>query len=92
MRIVGLLPKPARLPVIVGLLSVCLVSFLSRADYVPAAFICFAVVFLLAFPWVKRAIFGRVVSSIFKPPADQQHRPKSSDSTVIDVEFREKKD
>lgn len=91
LRMVGLLPKRARRPVIVSLLALCMLKFLSQGDYVPAAFICFAVAFLLTFPWMRRAVFGRVLSSIFKSPAGQ-NRPSTTDSTVIDVEFREKKD
>jgi len=88
---VGLLPKRARRPVIVGLLALGMWSFLSRGDYMPAVIIGFAAAFLLTYPWMRRVIFGRVLSSVFKSPADQ-NRPKSTGSTVIDVEFREKKD
>lgn len=91
LRTVGLLPKLFRRPVIVSLLALSMLSFLSRGEYVPATFTCFAAAFLLTYPWMRRAIFGRVVSAIFKSPADQ-NRPKSTDGTVIDVEFREKKD
>ncbi len=90
-RTVGLLPKLVRRPVMMGLLALCLANFVSRGDYVPAAFIGFATVFLLTFPWLKRAVFGRVVSSIFKPAADQNAQ-KRFDANVIDVEFTEKKD
>ncbi len=88
---VGLLPKFARRPVIVGLLALCMFSLLARGDYASTALICFAAAFLLTFPWLRRALFGRVLSSIFKSPVDQ-HRAKSADSMVIDGEFREKKD
>lgn len=91
LRTVGLLPKLVRRPVMVSLLALCLLSFLSQGQTVPAAFIGFATAFLLTFPWIRRAIWGRMVSSLFKAPADQ-HRPASNDGTVIDVEFREKKD
>ncbi len=91
LRTVGLLPKLARRPIIMGLLALCLLSFVSRGDYVPALFIGFAAVFLLTFPLIRRAITGRLISSIFKPTVNQ-HRANSIDGTVIDVEFREKKD
>lgn len=91
LRTVGLIPKPVRRPMIMGLLALCLFSFLSRAEYVPALFIAFAVVFFLTFPWLRRAVFGRVLSSVFKPKADQNPHPKFDDR-VIDGEFREKKD
>jgi peptidoglycan/LPS O-acetylase OafA/YrhL len=88
---VGLLPKLARRPVMVSLLALCLLCFLSRGDYVSALFAGFATTFLLTFPWIRRAIFDRMLSSLFKPAADQ-NRPKSTDGTVIDAQFREKKD
>ena len=91
LRTVGLLPKLFRRPLLVSLLALSMLSFLSRGEYVPATFTCFAAAFLLTYPWMRRAIFGRVVSSIFKSPTDQT-RPKSTDGSVIDVEFREKKD
>ena len=89
-RIVGLLPKPARRPVIVTMLALCLVHFLARNDYVPAGFIGFALAFLLAFPWLRRALFDRMLGAFArftgKKPAD------STDDMVIDGEFRERKD
>ncbi len=91
LRTVGLLPKLARRPVLMSLLGLSLVSFVMREDYVPALFIGFAAAFLLTIPWVKRAISGRVVS-IFKPPTADQNRPEPEDGTVIEGEFRERKD
>ena len=91
LRTVGLLPKPLRRPIIVSLLALCWLSFLVRGEYVSALFIGFAVAFLLTFPWMRRALFGRMVSSLFKS-ATGQNPPKNTDDRVIDVEFREKKD
>lgn len=91
LRTVGLLPKLVRRPIMMSLLALCMWRFLSRDDYVPALFIGFAAAFLLAFPWIRRAIFDRVLSSVFNPGAGQP-RPNSNDGTVIDVEFTEKKD
>ena len=91
LRTVGLLPKIVRRPVIVGLLALCWFTFLSRGDYVPAGFIGFAGAFLLAFPWLRRALFDRVVASVFKFPGGPR-RTSSTDDTVIEGEFREKKD
>ena len=90
LRTVGLLPKPARRPLIVSLLALCLLSFLWRGDYLPALAIGFAAAFLLSYPWLRRAMFGRLLSSISGLAANR-HRPASTDGTVIDVEFREKK-
>lgn len=90
LRIVGLLPKPARRPLIVGILALCCLYFLTRGEYLPAGFTGFATTFLLSYPWLRRAIFDRMVSSfsafIGRKPA------KRTDDTVIDGEFREKKD
>lgn len=91
LRTVGLLPKVVRRPVMMGLLGLGLWSFLSRGEYVPAMFIGFAAAFLLTFPWIRRALVGRFVSSIFMSTANPQ-RPDSIDGTVIEGEFREKKD
>ncbi|MES2316979.1 MAG: hypothetical protein V4631_05740 [Pseudomonadota bacterium] len=90
LRIVGLLPKPARRPLIVSILALCLLNFLSRGEYVSAMFTGFATAFLLTYPWLRRAIFDRILSSVFKS-AGQTPR-KSTDDTVIDVEFRKRKD
>lgn len=90
LRLVGLLPKPARRPLIVAILALCLVTFLARADYVPAAFTGFATAFLLGFPWLRRALFDRMLASVFKFTG---RKPSgSTDDTVIEGEFREKKE
>ncbi|WP_426212658.1 hypothetical protein [Massilia sp. TWP1-3-3] len=91
LRIVGLLPVPVRRPLIVSLLALCLLSFLSRGDYVPAVFAGLSAAFLLTFPWLRRAVFGRMKSSFFKFASDQ-NSPTSAHDTVIEGEFREKKD
>lgn len=91
LRTVGLLPKPVRRPVMVSLLALCLLSFLSRGDHVQAAVIGLAMTFVLTFPWIRRTLFGRVKSSLFQSAADQ-NPARSMDDTVIDVEFKEKKD
>jgi hypothetical protein len=89
-RIVGLLPKAVRRPLIVSLFALCLLHFLSRGDYLPAVFAGFAMAFLLAYPWLRRAVFGRMSSSVFNFPG--QNPRKHTDDMVIDGEFREKKD
>ncbi len=85
-----LLPKPLRRPFILGLLALCSLHFLSRGDYVPAAFTGFATAFVLTMPWLRRAVFDRVSSSVFS--FANKNSCKSSDDMVIDGEFREKKD
>lgn len=90
LRIVGLLPKPVRRPLIVSLLALCLLNFLWRGDYVPAVLTAFATAFLLSYPWLRRAIVDRLLSTVFRSTG--RHPPKSSDDMVIDAEFREKKE
>lgn len=90
LRLVGLLPKPARRPLIAGLLGLSLLHFLSLGDYVAAAFTGFATVFVFAFPWVRRAVVERMLSPVFKFTG--RHPAKRSDDMVIDGEFRERKD
>lgn len=91
LRIVGLLPKPVRRPLIVGLLALCLLHFLSQGEYVPAAFTGFTTAFLLTYPWLRRALFDRMLSSVSKFTGGKYPR-KSTDDTVIEGEFREKKE
>jgi hypothetical protein len=90
LRIVGLLPAPARRPLMVGILTLCCLRFLSRSDYVPAAFTGFALVFVLTFPWLRRAMFDRMLSSASRFTGRRPSNP--TDDTVIEGEFREKKD
>jgi len=90
LRIVGLLPKPVRRPLIVSILTLCLLHFLWREEYVPALFTGFTTVFLLIYPWWRRAIFDRIGSSVFGFTG--RKAPRSADDTVIDGEFREKKE
>jgi hypothetical protein len=89
LRLVGLLPKPVRRPLIVSIIALCGLTFLVRGDYVPAAFTGFAMAFLLGFPWLRRAVFGRMLSSVFKFTG--KNPPNSTDDMVIDAEFRERK-
>jgi hypothetical protein len=91
LRMVGLLPTPLRRPVLLILLALCLVSFLTRGDHVAALVIGFAGAFLLLFPVLRRAIFDRIVSSLFKSAAGPA-KWNSPDDRVIDAEFREKKE
>ncbi|MEH6437124.1 hypothetical protein [Massilia sp. DD77] len=89
-RIVGLLPKPVRRPLILLILALCLATFLWRSDYVSALFIGFAAAFLLGYPWLRRAVFDRLLSSVF---AFTGQKPfKRTDDSVIEGEFRERKD
>jgi hypothetical protein len=91
LRLVGLLPKPARRPLIVSILALCSLHFAWQGDYVPALFTGFATAFVLTFPWLRRALFDRIVSSVFKFTGGRNAR-KDTDDLVIEGEFREKKD
>ncbi|WP_159696645.1 hypothetical protein [Massilia sp. 9I] len=90
LRIVGVLPKPVRRPLIAGILVLCLLNFLWQGRYAPAFFPGFALAFLLAYPWLRRAIFDRISSSVFKFAG--RNTPGSTDERVIEGEFRERKD
>jgi hypothetical protein len=89
-RIVGLLPKSVRRPLIVSLLALCWLSLLSRGEYASSAFTGFATAFLLAYPWLRRVVFDRIRSSAFKFAG--KNPLNRTDDTVIDGEFREKKE
>jgi hypothetical protein len=89
LRVVGLLPKPLRRPLIVSLLALCCLQFLSRGEYLPAGFTGFTTAFLLTFPWLRRAVFDRMLSPVFERTG--RHPASSTDDMVIDGEFKEKK-
>ena len=89
-RIVGLLPKPVRRPLIVSLVALCALYFLAQGAFVQAAFTGFTTAFVLTFPWLRRAIFDRISSSVFT--FARKKAGKSADDTVIEGEFREKKE
>ncbi len=99
LHLVGLLPKPARRPLILTLLALCCLHFLVRGDHVPAGFTGFASAFVLAFPWLRRAIVDRVLRSLtgltgftgfggFRGKNPVQR----NDDRVIDGEFTERKE
>ncbi len=90
LRIVGLLPKPFRRPFIVAVLALCLMHFLYYGEYLPAAFTGFTTVFVLTLPWLRRALFDRVLASV---PVFKRRKPSTRpDDMVIDGEFRERKE
>lgn len=90
LRIVGLLPKPVRRPLMVSILALCLLTFLVRGDYGPALFAGFATALLLTYPWLKRVMFDRMSSSVFTFTG--RRRTQGADDMVIDGEFREKRE
>ena len=90
LRIVGVLPKPVRRPLIVSLVALCCLYFVSQGNYVPAAFTGFTTAFVLGFPWLRRAMFDRMVASVYTFAGKKT--PNNTDGMVIDAEFKEKKD
>jgi hypothetical protein len=90
-RIVGLLPKPVRQPLTLGLLALCLLRFSMQGDTVAALFVGATLAIVLAFPWFKKALFAKVSSS-FSHFAGGRNAPVAVDDTVIDGEFRERKE
>jgi len=91
LRIVGLLPKPVRRPFITGLVALCVLHFVWWGEFVAAAFTGFTTAFLLTFPWLRRTVFDRMRSSVFKF-AGRNPVKHSDDDMVIDGEFIERKD
>lgn len=90
LRIVGLLPKPVRRPLMAGILALCLLNFVWLGDSVSAIFTGFTLAFLLGYPWLRRTLFDRIVASASRFSG---RRPANdSDDMVIDGEFREKKE
>lgn len=92
LRLVGLLPQPVRRPLIVSLLALCLLSFLSRGEHVPALFTGLTTAFLLAYPWLRKTVFDRLRSSFTRFTPGRQARQSANDDTVIEGEFRERKE
>lgn len=90
LRIVGLLPKPARRPLMLGILALCLLHFLWGSEYLPSLFTGFTLTFLLGYPWLRKVMFDRMKSSFFRFTG--RNPAKSTDDTVIEGEFRERKD
>jgi hypothetical protein len=91
LRIVALLPKPARRPVMVTLLALCCLSLLTRGDTVQALCTGFTTAFLLTFPWLKKAMFTRL-SGAAGAFAAGRNAPRDTDDSVIEGEFRERKE
>ncbi|HEY8608195.1 MAG TPA: hypothetical protein VIM12_13855 [Noviherbaspirillum sp.] len=93
-RTVGILPSPARRPLMIALLAFCLLHFLYRGAWMPTLFLGFATAFLLAAPWARRKFVARAMALLFGSAGQpgQPARRDNPEETVIDVEFREKKD
>lgn len=90
-RIVGLLPKPVRRPVMLSLLALCLLRFATQGETVSAVFAGLTMAFVLGFPLLKTALFARVSSSVLNFAAGR-NAPVAIDETVIEGEFREMKE
>ena len=94
LQTVGLLPKRARLPVVLGLLVVCLALHVQQREAVPVVLLALAAVVLLTFRWMRQAAVKRVTSFVARPDLDERADTtvKRIDPDILDVEFREKKD
>jgi len=90
LRIVGLLPKPVRRPILAGILALCLLNFVWLGDSVSAIFTGFTLAFLLGYPWLRRVLFDRIVASVSRFTGQRPFN--RNDDRVIEGEFREKKD
>jgi len=88
---VGLLPKPVRLPLMAGLLALCLLRFLAQGDVVAALCTGLTMAFVMGFSWLRKTLFARLSSSVSQF-AGGRKTTAPADSTVIDGEFRELKD
>jgi hypothetical protein len=66
LRLVGLLPKPVRRPLMVTLVALCLLHFVWQGDYVPAVF----------------TLFDRVSSSFFKFMPGRRPPERSDDMVI----------
>ena len=88
---VGLLPKIARSPVMFALLGGSLAHYVFRNDMTPALFIGLAIILLLAYRWMRQTLVQRFRAAFLKVRPDPI-RPANDESSVIDVDFREKKD
>lgn len=89
-RIVGLLPKPLRRPLIATLLVLCLLRFLAQGETAPALCTGVTMAVVFGFPWLKKLLFARMTSSVFNF-APGRNVPVADD-TVIEGEFRERKE
>jgi hypothetical protein len=90
-RIVGLLPKPLRRPLMVTLLVLCLLRFVMQGETVPAVVLGVTTAFVLGFPLLKQALFARM-SSFAGGFAGGRNTAVDADNTVIEGEFRERKE
>jgi hypothetical protein len=96
LRTKGLLPSPARLPLMVALLAACIVDYGSQGKVVEAVFIGLAVAILLAMKAIRALVATRIAGLFTRfqqPPGTSPATgpAKAVDSNVTDVDFREKK-
>ena len=97
LRTKGLVPKPARLPLMLILLAACLVSYLGRNEVRDAVFIGLAMGILLVTNAIRSLVKSRVASFFTEHQRSASAEPaagpsRAADPNVIDVDFREPKD
>jgi len=93
---VGVLPKAARLPIVMALLSMAMLSYFYRSEMVPVLCLFLAAALLLACRWMKLTLAHRMSSffskSVFESARSRSADGRNADPSIIDAEFREKKD
>ncbi|MES2832608.1 MAG: hypothetical protein V4695_11510 [Pseudomonadota bacterium] len=93
---VGLLPKAARLPIVVALLAASMLNYFYDGNTLAVACLVLAASLLVLGRWMKFALVSRVSSffskSAFGTGRSRKADSKIDDSTIIDAEFRERKD
>ncbi|WP_426196794.1 hypothetical protein [Massilia sp. DWR3-1-1] len=90
-RIVGLLPKPVRRPLTFALLALCLLRFSMQGETVAALFAGATMAVVVAFTCLRTALFAKVSSSVVDA-ARGRRAHVAVDDTVIEGEFRERKE
>ncbi|NEX61911.1 hypothetical protein [Noviherbaspirillum galbum] len=93
---IGLLPKPARQPVMAAILVFCLLRYLQGGQAGEAAAIGVGLLLILGFAALRKKLAGRFnafKADVFtQPQGNGAARGARVDHDVIDVEFREKKE
>ena len=90
LRLIGLLPQGARRPLVLTLLALCLLRFVTAGAGVAAGFTALTASFILAYPWLKKALLARMSAAVMQFAAGRNGAGRIDDN-VIEGEFRERK-
>jgi len=93
---IGILPKIARLPIVATLAALSTLHYFNQDDIAAVVCLILATTFFLVFRWLKLTLSSRL-SSLFAKPGFGFGRSRSAsaekaDPSIIDMEFREKRD